>query len=181
MISHFLGVSQTLILKGGHTGSTFSKILGNSHWISPESGFSLDASTPLSPKLWGKSMFATQEWGGGVSHTWAIRVCAKLCSLRRFITEPGKRGAFPFWQLLSGTGSQIQFAWKKFSVKDSAHYPHRVPPGVPQHRDTLAIADRKIYTCIQRDTTPILPLSLPDQGCLWNRSKILKSLFHARL
>ena len=32
MISHFLGVSQTLILKGGHTGSTFSKILGNSHW-----------------------------------------------------------------------------------------------------------------------------------------------------
>ena len=68
MISHFLGVSQTLILKGGHTGSTFSKILGNSHWISPESGFSQDASTPLSPKLWGKSMFATQEWGGSPIH-----------------------------------------------------------------------------------------------------------------
>lgn len=92
MISHFLGVSQTLILKGGHTGSTFSKILGNSHW-----------------------------GGGGVSHTWAIRVCAKLCSLRRFITEPGKRGAFPFWQLLSGTGSQIQFAWKKFRVSKTRH------------------------------------------------------------
>ena len=67
MISHFLGVSQTLILKGGHTGSTFSKILGNSHWLSPESGFSQDASTPLLPKLWGKSLFATQEWGGGGS------------------------------------------------------------------------------------------------------------------
>ena len=65
MISHFLGVSQTLILKGGHTGSIFSKILGNSHWLSPESGFSQDASTPLLPKLWGKSLFATQEWGGG--------------------------------------------------------------------------------------------------------------------
>ena len=121
MISHFLGVSQTLILKGGHTGSTFSKILGNSHWLSPESGFSQDASTPLLPKLWGKSLFATQEWGGGVSHTWAIRVCAKLCSLRRFITEPGKRGAFPFWQLLSGTGSQIQFAWKKLRVSKTRH------------------------------------------------------------
>ena len=128
MISHFLGVSQTLILKGGHTGSTFSKILGNSHWISPDSGFSQDASTPLSPKLWGKSMFATQEWGGGGggrggggSHTWAKRVCAKLCSLRCFITEPGKRGAFPFWQLLSGTGSQIQFAWKKFRVSKTRH------------------------------------------------------------
>ena len=120
MISRFLGVSQTLILKGGHTGSTYSKILGNSHWISPESGFSQDASTPLSPKLWGKSMIATQEWGE-VSHTWAIRVCAKLCSFRRFITEPGKRGAFPFWQLLSGTGSQIQFAWKKLRVSKTRH------------------------------------------------------------
>ena len=87
MISHFLGFSQTLILKRGHKGGTFSKILRNSHWISPESGFSpQDALTPVSLKLWGKSMFATQEGGRGFFHTWGIQVYAKLCSLRRFIT-----------------------------------------------------------------------------------------------
>ena len=92
MISHFLGFSQTLILKRGHKGGTFSKILRNSHWISPESGFSpQDALTPFSLKLWGKSMFATQEGGRGFFHICGIQVCAKLCSLRRFITEPGKR------------------------------------------------------------------------------------------
>ena len=183
MISHFLGVSQTLILKGGHTGSTFSKILGNSHWLSPESGFSQDASTPLLPKLWGKSLFATQEWGGGgglpyMSYT---GMCQTMLP-SSFHHWARQKRSIPILTIVVWNRVTNSVCLEKVeSVKDSAHYHHRVPPGVPQHRDTLAITDRKIYTCIQRDTTPILPLSLPDQGCLWNRSKILKSLFHARL
>lgn len=36
-------------------------------------------------------------------------------------------------------------------------------------------------TYTQGGTTPILPLSLPDQGCLGNSDKILDTLFHALL
>ena len=39
----------------------------------------------------------------------------------------------------------------------------------------------KYYTYTQGGTTPILPLSLPDQGCLGNSDKILDTLFHALL
>ena len=64
MIRHFLGFSQTLILKRGHKGGTFSKRLGNSPWISPESEFSQDPLTRLSLKLRRKSMFASQYFWG---------------------------------------------------------------------------------------------------------------------
>lgn len=66
MIRHFLGFSQTLILKRGHKGGTFSKRLSYSHWISPESGFSAqDALTPLSVKLRGKSVCYPRMGVGG--------------------------------------------------------------------------------------------------------------------
>ena len=139
MISHFLGVSQTLILKGGHTGSTFSKILGNSHW--------------------GGGGSPIHELYGYVPN-YAPFVVSSLSQAKE------EHSHFDNCCLEQG---------RKFSLLGKSLECQRLGTLPPQSTTRCATTQRHagycrqeniLYTCIQRDTTPILPLSLPDQGCL---------------